>query len=262
MLASFYVKETIDKIYKTKALANAVISTDTKFKQLIDKIISSMHKIKKELPENLSYLPLYMIGMLKHRLFCKDELDKKYDIDIANFLRTKIQKMNVQEIISYICPTIYSAYELETNPNLGKYDENGNFNLPNVVSCSLNSLKDGGLYIIDNGYLIIMYIKKNISSNVLQNLFGVDDLNFLTMATNEENVFNEINEFKERLMNVIDYIRGGKALYENMIFVFEGTNEERIINDSLIEDNKCNWFPMDYAHFYQKYIQHGGVYGY
>ena len=122
MLASFYVKETIDKIYKTKALANAVISTDTKFKQLIDKIISSMHKIKKELPENLSYLPLYMIGMLKHRLFCKNELDKKYDLDIANFLRTRLQKMSVQEIISFICPTIYSVYELETNPNLGKYD--------------------------------------------------------------------------------------------------------------------------------------------
>ena len=262
MLASFYVKETIDKIYKTKALANAIISTDTKFKQLIDKIISGMHKIKKELPSNLNYLPLYMIGMFKHRLFCKDELDKKYDLDIANFLRTKLQKMSIQEIISFICPTIYAAYELETNPNLGKYDDDS-FNMPNIVSCSINAMQDGGLYIIDNGYLIIMYIKKNVTSNILQNLFGVDDLNFLTMATNEENVFSESNDFKERLMNIIDYIRGGKSLYQNMIFVFEGTNGERIINESLIEDNKCTWFPMDYTHFYQKYIQQsGGIYGY
>ena len=76
------------------------------------------------------------------------------------------------------------------------------------------------------------------------------------MIINEENVFNENdnNEFKERIKNCLDYIRGGKSLYPNLIFVFEGAKGERIINECLIEDNYCNWFPMNYENFYKKYI--------
>ena len=87
ILAVHYLKDTIDKIYKIKNIANAIISTDTQFKHFIDKVISIQHKMNKELLPNLDYLPLYMIGMFKHRMFCKDEIEKNYDIDISNFLR-------------------------------------------------------------------------------------------------------------------------------------------------------------------------------
>lgn len=77
ILAVHYLKDTIDKIYKIKNIANAIISTDTQFKHFIDKVISIQHKMNKELLPNLDYLPLYMIGMFKHRMFCKDEIEKK-----------------------------------------------------------------------------------------------------------------------------------------------------------------------------------------
>jgi len=76
ILAVHYLKDTIDKIYKIKNIANAIISTDTQFKHFIDKVISIQHKMNKELLPNLDYLPLYMIGMFKHRMFCKDEIEK------------------------------------------------------------------------------------------------------------------------------------------------------------------------------------------
>ena len=76
MLATFYLKDTIDKLYKTKNIANSIISTDTQFKNFIDKVMSSQNKIEKELLPNLDYLPLYMIGMFKHRIFCKEEIEK------------------------------------------------------------------------------------------------------------------------------------------------------------------------------------------
>ena len=80
-------------------------------------------------------------------------------------------------------------------------------------------------------------------------------MSFLTMIINEDNVFMEKNNFKERLMNIIDYIREEKSLFQNLIFVFEGTASERIINETLIEDNNCKWFPMNYEKFYNKYIK-------
>ena len=258
ILAVHYLKDTIDKIYKIKNIANAIISTDTQFKHFIDKVISIQHKMNKELLPNLDYLPLYMIGMFKHRMFCKDEIEKNYDIDISNFLRISLQKLSPQEILTFIVPSIYSLHELESNKTIGTYDsETGEFNLPNLISSTKNSMEENGLYLIDNGYLLIIYVKKGVSPYILKNLFGVENLSFLTMVINEDNVFseNDNNEFKERIRNTLDYIRGGKSIFENLIFVFEGAGGERIINESLIEDNNCQWFPMNYMNFFKKYIQ-------
>ena len=265
MIATYYLKDTIDKLYKTKNIANSIISTDTQFKQFIDKVMSSQNKLNKELISNLDYLPLYMIGMFKHRIFCKDEIEKNYDLDISNYLRISLQKLSTQEIISFIVPSIYSLHDLESDKNIGTYNsENGDFILPNLISCSKSSMEDNGLYLIDNGYMLIIYVKKNVSINIFQNLFGVENLSFLTMITNEDNVFDENNnnEFKERIKNILDYIRGGKTLYQNLVFVFEGEGSERIINESLIEDNFCKWFPMDYSTFYKKYIKGNNTFGY
>ena len=209
MIATYYLKDTIDKLYKTKNIANSIISTDTQFKQFIDKVMSSQNKLNKELISNLDYLPLYMIGMFKHRIFCKDEIEKNYDLDISNYLRISLQKLSTQEIISFIVPSIYSLHDLESDKNIGTYNsENGDFILPNLISCSKSSMEDNGLYLIDNGYMLIIYVKKNVSINIFQSLFGVENLSFLTMITNENNVFDENNnnEFKERIKNILDFI--------------------------------------------------------
>ena len=258
LITNFYIKNTIDIIYKTKNISNSINSTDVQFKHFIEKVLSVQTKEDKPLLQNLSYLPLYMIGILKHRIFCKEEIEKNYDLDISNYLRTSLQKMNYQEIISFICPSIYSLHEFEQNKELGTYTiDTGEFILPNIISLSKKAMVENGLYLIDNGYLLIIYVRKKVSQYIIRNLFGVENLSFLTMIINEENVFNENdnNEFKERIKNCLDYIRGGKSLYPNLIFVFEGAKGERIINECLIEDNYCNWFPMNYENFYKKYIK-------
>ena len=262
-IATYFLKLTCDKLYKSKNLANSVLYTDNQFKSFIDKVLGAQNKIKNELPENLENLPLYMIGLFKHRLFCKDEVDKNYDIDISNFLRTKLLKLSAKEIIPFIYPNIYYLNDLEMDQNIGKFnEETGLFTFPEIVSCSKNSIKENGLYLIDNGYLLIIYVRKKVNKNIIKNLFGVDDLNSLNMVINENNVFSEKNEFKEQLMNIIDYIREGKSVFPNLIFVFEGAGGEKIINDSLIEDNNCQWFPLSYEKFYQKYIQESSNFPY
>ena len=264
LLASFYLKETINKIYKNKNISNSILSTDDQFKHFIDKVKSIENRMNRELMPNLTYLPLYMIGMFKHRIFCKDEIDKNYDLDISNYLRVSLQKMSYQEITSFICPSIYSLHEFENNKKLGTYDSiTKEFNIPNVISLSKSAMEENGLYLIDNGYLLIIYIRKNVSQYILLNLFGVENLSFLTMIINEENVFGEeSNEFKDRIKNLLDYIRAQKSIFQNLIFVFEGAGGERIINEALIEDNYCSWYPMNYYNFYNKYIKENTLAGY
>ena len=136
---------------------------------------------------------------------------------------------------------------------LGKIDnETGIPKIPDNIATRESEMTNDGLYLIDNGYLLIIYVRKNVNPYILKSLFEVEDLQYLSINVNEENDFGNLDDFKERIMNIIDYIRGGKSLFQNLIFAFEGTNSEKIVKESLIEDNNCNWYKMDYETFYKR----------
>ena len=252
IISNYYIRMTIDKIYKTKAISNSISYTEAQFRSFIDKVMLSL----KMFPENLEYLPYYMMGFFKNRLFFKNEIDNKYDIDLSNYLRTKFQKMYLKELLSYIIPSIYYLNDISKVNNIGVYNkESERFNLPKNIACSQKEMEEKGLYLIDTGYFLILYIRKKVNKKFLQKLFGVDDINLINANINEDNVFEEKNYFKERLMNIINYLRKEKSNFQNLIFVFEGIEAEKIVKGCLIEDNNCKWFPLSYGKFYKKYIE-------
>ena len=251
IIANYYVKLTIDKLYKSKAFANSIIYTESQFRSFIDKVFLHLNK----LPDNLSSLPYYIIGLFKNRLFCKNEIDENFDIDLSNYYRNKFLKMNTKEVLSYIIPTIYYLNDIEKNKSVGKYDEeSGMFNLPPNINLTKNQMKDDGLYLIDIGYLLILFIGKKINKNILQILFGINQFDINLKIT--ENIFlEEKNNFKEKIMAIVNYLREEKSNFQNLIFVFEGTEGEKLVHECLIEDNNCKWFYMNYEKFYKKYIE-------
>lgn len=227
-LACWYTKKTINSIYHDKEISNAVIKTETNFSTMISSMFSYQMSLKKELPDNLIYLPLYILGLIKQRVFCKNELDKKYDIDLSNFLRVKLLRASTEEILSFIYPKIYFLNQLIEDETIGTYDENEGIKLPSVISTHYESMEDDGLYLIDNGYLLIIYVKLQIEQKLLKQLFNVDTLEEINFPILEDQFFESINPVKERLLNIIDYIRSNKSLFQNMLFVLEKTEGEKM----------------------------------
>ena len=41
--------------------------------------------------------------------------------------------------------------------------------------------------------MLIIYVKKNLNSNIFQSLFGVENFSFLTMIISEDNIFDDNN---------------------------------------------------------------------
>ena len=85
-----------------------------------------------------------------------------------------------------------------------------------------------GMFLIDNGYMLILYTKMNTSRKLINSIFGVNSLSELQPPILEDNIFAEADEIKQSLINLIDYIRSSKSLFQNIIFVFEGTEGERM----------------------------------
>jgi hypothetical protein len=54
---------------------------------------------------------------------------------------------------------------------------------------------------------MIIYITQNINSSLLNSLFGVNELEKLSGPFLEDTVFAEPDELKQRIINIIDYIR-------------------------------------------------------
>jgi hypothetical protein len=86
---------------------------------------------KKTLPDNLAFFPLYILGVLKHRVCCKDEIGFKLDYDLSNFLRIKLLKLSHFEVMSFIYPRIYALHYLEEDKTLGDF-ENDIVKMPQV----------------------------------------------------------------------------------------------------------------------------------
>jgi len=67
-------------------------------------------------------------------------------------------------------------------------------------------------------------------------------------------LFGEENEIKNKIKYLIEWIRNGKSIKQNLVFVFEGINDENFFKEILIEENNNKAFPYDFNHFYEKIV--------
>lgn len=227
-MASLYMKQLIDKIYKSKKIVNSVLSIENQLKSLISSAFASKHSLSKELPSNHEYLLLYFLGILKNRISCKDELSMKLDIDVTNYIRVKIQKMAEYEIINFIYPKFYQIHHLLLDNSIGNTDENGYCVLPEIISTMSKATESDGVYLVDNGFNLFLYVKLEINQSLLKSFFKVNSLNEISAAITEDLLFSNPDDYTQRLINIIEYIRSTKTFYQPLLVIFESTDSERL----------------------------------
>ena len=79
--------------------------------------------------------------------------------------------------------------------------------------------------------MLIMYLRSGVSEVLLKALFNVDTINHISFPLLEDNIFGSINTndyLKQSIFNILEYIRSTKALFQNLLFVIEGTDSERM----------------------------------
>ena len=245
------MKIGIDKIYKTMSVSSSFIFLRNNFTHFMYSFFSH----QKELPDNLKYYPIYFLGMLKNLIFNIKEIEDKCDIDYSNYYRIRIQKITNEEILPFIFPNIYPLKNLLFDQNLGLInEENGNLNLPDIIPPEFSYFENDGFYLIDNGFYLILYFRELIDVQIIKSFFNCDNFDNINMNINENLFFENIDTLKEKILNIIDYIRSYKSIYQKLIFIFEGNKNENIVKECLIYDNFCNWFKYDFKSFYKKYI--------
>ena len=211
--------------------------------------------IKKEMSEEMKIFCLYILGILKNYLFNKNDKGINNDIDLTNFYYTRMLRIKLEEILCFIYPRIYSLDEILNSEQ--KFDNE----FPNIINNNKESLNNNGnIFLIDNGFNLILYFRKDIDKNIIFNMFYTNNINEINFEEiNEGNLFDNIenkNELQRKIIEIIDNIRNYKSVFQNLKIIFEGINDQngKIINENLIEDNYNREYSISFNDFFNKII--------
>jgi protein transport protein SEC24 len=183
------------------------------------------------LPENLKEFAMYMLSLIKSRAF-KGEPEQTPSL-LAQINRVRrlsisggveptdrrvhsarfMQSCGTTELALYLYPRIYPLHNL-TAEDCFPNPETGQLVLPPTLRASYARVEEGGVYIIDNGQIILIWLHAQVSPNLLEDLFGPDTtcLSSLSPTLCELPVLEtHLNAQVRNLLQYLSTVRGSKA---------------------------------------------------
>mmetsp|Transcript_4329 Transcript_4329/g.6485 ORF Transcript_4329/g.6485 Transcript_4329/m.6485 type:complete len:928 (+) Transcript_4329:131-2914(+) len=116
------------------------------------------------LPEPLKLLPLSTLGILKHNLFHAGE-----QVDERAFLTAFVEAMPTYVACSFVDPCLFSLTNLPEYACVESKD--GRVFLPPVLKLSSDSIEKNGVYLLDNGRALFIWIGEEADQKILDQLF-------------------------------------------------------------------------------------------
>lgn len=161
------------------------------------------------LPENLKEFSMYMLGIMKSRAFKggREPTDRRVHD------QRLIKSMGALELSLYLYPRMIAVHNLEEGD--GFANENGHLRMPPMLRASFSKVEEGGVYIVDNGQLCLLWLHAQVSPNLLEDLFGpgYESLRQLDPFSSSLPVLE--THLNAQVRNILAYLetsRGSKAM--------------------------------------------------
>jgi len=189
------------------------------------------------LPEKVRLLPLLIFSLMKHKIL----LDGVHpDVRVAHLLIALSN--SCWSAAAYIYPHLYSLHKLE--PYECTIDKKTNqicWPLPGALS--KETLKDNGLYLINNGLDIWIVLGETLSEEVINEVFQADENGNIVL---KEEVPDDSHNIARKIQLLIDEIRWNQAYHQPVRIVQrpvskrsrDTTLEQRQLLSTLIQDRK------------------------
>mmetsp|Transcript_2919 Transcript_2919/g.4880 ORF Transcript_2919/g.4880 Transcript_2919/m.4880 type:complete len:1045 (+) Transcript_2919:75-3209(+) len=231
-IRSTTIKETIHILNKK------VIDVLKEYRQLYSTHLHPHNKLI--LPETMKMLPLLMLCMQKGALL---KSPNEVTTDERSNTIYQILSMPFDNIMKFFYPRMYPLHDL------GQIVlENGAVtSLPPTLPLTLNSIKDSGIYLLDNGMVCYLWIGRAISPQWLIDVFGLqnptpqDLMNLQVGATLN-------NDTSKKVVGAVNKIRENNIYFQQCYVVRQGDPAEAMILPWLVEDK------LQTLHSYTNYL--------
>lgn len=161
------------------------------------------------LPENLKEFSMYILGLIKSRAFKggKEPTDRRvHDMRM-------IKAIGSLELSLYLYPRIISIHNLDEKD--GFANENGHLRMPEGIRASFSKVEEGGVYLVDNGQICLLWLHAQVSPNLLEDLFGEGHTSLKQLDTFQSTLPVLETHLNAQVRNILQYLeaaRGSKAL--------------------------------------------------
>ncbi|KAJ5211843.1 uncharacterized protein N7498_003489 [Penicillium cinerascens] len=161
------------------------------------------------LPENLKEFSMYMLSLIKSRAFKggNESSDRR-----AHDMRM-IRAFGCTELSLYLYPRIIPIHNMQ--PEDGFPNEHGQLQVPPALRASFSRIEEGGVYLVDNGQAVLLWVHAQVSPNLLEDLFGPGQNSLQELSPNLSSLPVLETHLNAQVRNLLQYfssVRGSKAV--------------------------------------------------
>ncbi|RKP19577.1 hypothetical protein ROZALSC1DRAFT_13818, partial [Rozella allomycis CSF55] len=198
------------------------------------------------LPLNLKHFPLLILSLLKSIPF-RFGNGVIIPSDLRVFLTSILKNLYIDQSILFIHPDLYPLHLLSENAGLELSD--GSIQLPQRINLSSEHLEQHGLFLLNNGLELFLFIGRLVSPDLCLNVF--DRPSFETIQSGKSFLPELKNPLSIRIAKIIKQLKANSNTFLPLIIVKDdGQDKNRFkFFSHLIEDRGT-----DGSHSYSQWI--------
>jgi protein transport protein SEC24 len=192
-----------------------------------------------EVPVALQLLPLYSMSLQKN-LALRGGADVR--TDERAFFMSLVANMDIEESKVFIYPRMFSVHDMSMDA--GTSSDNADdvptagasrVRLPSILNLSHERLTTDGMFLLENGYDLFLWIGRNVNPAILDTLFGVSSLENADMS--QLKILSENSDFSNRFNAIVEALRDERTRFLQLHFIREGDGyAEAYFSRFLVED--------------------------
>ncbi|XP_019627758.1 PREDICTED: dynein heavy chain 1, axonemal-like isoform X2 [Branchiostoma belcheri] len=173
------------------------------------------------LPECMKLLPLYVNCVLK-----SDALQggAKTSTDDRAWLMHLLSSMDISSSGAFFYPRLLPLHNLSPDKD----------DVPTAIRCSIERLKDNGVYLLENGVSMFMWIGMNVDTEWIQSVFGVQSVAQIDIDSGT--LLSLDNPLSARVRNLVQHIRSQRSRFMKLTIVRQRDKLEPWFQHFLVED--------------------------
>ncbi len=194
------------------------------------------------IPESMQLLPLFTMSLVKNVCF-RGGADVRSDD--RSFMIHVLNNMPVSHSRCFIYPRMFSLHNMpqdaglslsspaEPTPTAG----NKNVKLPPIMTLSAERLTTDGIFLLENGVSLLLWVGRGVDPKLLQSLLGVPNLGGIDTSTVSIQRDGDSKSFAWRVCAIVDALREERIPWLQVHVTGEGDQmKEYKFMQHLVED--------------------------
>jgi len=171
------------------------------------------------LPETLKLLPIYATSLIKCDALIGTQT---LTTDDRNWLIHRIMSMDIKGTFAYLYPRVYALHTLEEDKIP-----------PPMIRCSYERFSETGVYVVENGLVMYIWLGSQANPTFVQSLFGLQTAHIQPEKCRIVDLDNPISKNVRTLLNLI---RNERNSHMKLFVIQQRDSIEPFFKNYLIED--------------------------